>query len=249
MKLFEQGKLRINDPVTESYLPEFQGGVSDITIRLLMTHFSGMPPDLELIPRWTGYQTGIDRALVTKPIAPPGAKFIYSDINFILLGEIVHRLLWANASGVRAATDLAPLGMNDTPLSARNRLLLRIAPTEIDKDTGVPLRGLVHDPTSRYMGGVAGHAGVFTTGDDLGKYAAMMLGLGDLNGVRIFQPMTVQASPNPPVPPISPFCARSVGTWTRRFQVIAANCTRSVRSVIPATLARRFGWTRRQTLS
>src|SRR5438445_7136336 len=91
MRLFEQGKLRIDDPVTQ-YLPEFQGGKSPITVRLLMTHFSGMPPDVELVPRWSGYQTGIERALNTKPVAPPGVRFIYSDINFILMGEIVHRL-------------------------------------------------------------------------------------------------------------------------------------------------------------
>src|SRR6185437_11061188 len=91
MKLFEQGKLRLDDPVTK-YLPEFQGGKSPITIRLLMTHFSGMPPDLILEPRWSGYQTGIEKALTTQPVAPPGARFIYSDINFILMGEIVRRL-------------------------------------------------------------------------------------------------------------------------------------------------------------
>src|SRR5579875_2890332 len=91
MKLFEAGKLRLDDPVTK-YLPEFEGGKSAITIRLLMTHFSGMPPDLILKPRWSGYETGIEKALTTKPIAPPGARFLYSDINFILLGEIVRRL-------------------------------------------------------------------------------------------------------------------------------------------------------------
>src|ERR1700761_4840930 len=85
MKLFEQGKIRLDDPVTK-YLPEFQGGKSDITIRLLMTHFSGLPPDLILKPRWSGYETGIEKALTMKPIAPPGARFIYSDINFILMG-------------------------------------------------------------------------------------------------------------------------------------------------------------------
>src|ERR1700744_5876027 len=90
MKLFEQGKIRLDDPVTK-YLPEFQGGKSDITVRLLMTHFSGLPPDVELVPRWSGYETGVNRALTTKPIAPPGARFIYSDINFILLGEMVRR--------------------------------------------------------------------------------------------------------------------------------------------------------------
>src|SRR6202051_3213787 len=91
MKLFEQGKLRINDPVT-AYLPEFQGGHSDITVRDLMTHFSGMPPDLALEPAWNGYETGIQRALVEKPMSPPATRFVYSDVNFELLGEIVHRL-------------------------------------------------------------------------------------------------------------------------------------------------------------
>ena len=88
MKLFEEGKIRIDDPVTK-YLPEFQGGKSDITIRLLMTHFSGLPPDLLLVPRWSGYETGIQKALTVTPIALPGARFIYSDINFNLMAEIV----------------------------------------------------------------------------------------------------------------------------------------------------------------
>src|SRR5258706_12055312 len=91
MKLFEQGKLRINDPVT-AYLPEFQGGYSDITVRDLMTHFSGMPPDLALEPVWSGYETGIQRALVEKPMSPPATRFVYSDVNFGLLREIVHPL-------------------------------------------------------------------------------------------------------------------------------------------------------------
>src|SRR3954471_2802702 len=91
MKLFEQGKIRLADPVT-TYLPEFQGGKSDITIRDLMTHFSGLRPDLDLEPVWAGYETGIKKALIDKPADPPGAKFVYSDINFELLGEIVRRL-------------------------------------------------------------------------------------------------------------------------------------------------------------
>ena len=91
MRLFEQGQIRLNDPVTK-YLPEFQGGHSDITIRNLMTHFSGLRPDLDLKPAWSGYETGIQRALTDKPTGPPGVRFVYSDIDFILLGEIVHRL-------------------------------------------------------------------------------------------------------------------------------------------------------------
>src|SRR5262249_39650040 len=91
MRLFESGKLRLNDRVTE-YLPEFEGGKSSITIRNLMTHFSGLRPDLDLKPAWSGYQTGIQMALNEKSEAAPGSCFVYSDINFILLGEIVRRL-------------------------------------------------------------------------------------------------------------------------------------------------------------
>ena len=91
MRLFELGQIRLNDPVTK-YLPEFQGGHSDITIRDLMTHFSGLRPDVDLKPAWSGYQTGIQRALTDKPTGPPGVRFVYSDIDFILLGEMVHRL-------------------------------------------------------------------------------------------------------------------------------------------------------------
>ena len=208
MKLFEAGKIRIDDPVTK-YLPEFQDGKSDITIRLLMTHFSGMPPDLQLVPRWSGYETGIERALHTKPITPPGARFIYSDINYILMGEIVRRLSGETLAEFARRQIFLPLSMNDTGFLPRAELRERIAPTEIDEDTGQPFRGVVHDPTSRYMGGVAGHAGVFTTGDDLAKYAEMILALGiGTNGVRIFQPMTVQKFTEPATHPISLFCGR-----------------------------------------
>ncbi len=86
MRLFEQGQIRLNDPVTK-YLPEFQGGHSDITIRNLMTHFSGLRPDLDLKPAWSGYDTGVQRALIDKPAGPPGVRFVYSDINFYPAGR------------------------------------------------------------------------------------------------------------------------------------------------------------------
>lgn len=204
MKLFEQGKIRLDDPVTK-YLPEFQGGKSDITVRLLMTHFSGMPPDLILKPRWSGYETGIQKALTTIPVAPPGARFIYSDINFILLGEIVRRVSGEKLPEFAHEQIFAPLGMADTQFQPPFSLRARIAPTQIDADAdGQPLRGLVHDPTSRYMGGVAGHAGVYTTGDDLAKYAEMLLGLGQVNGVRILQPATVKKFTEPASPADQP---------------------------------------------
>jgi uncharacterized protein YbbC (DUF1343 family)/CubicO group peptidase (beta-lactamase class C family) len=203
MKLFEQGKLRLDDPVTK-YLPEFQGGQSAITIRLLMTHFSGMPPDLELVPPWKGYQTGIDRALVTKPVAAPGARFIYSDINFILMGEVVRRLSGESLPAFAHQQIFAPLGMKNTGFQPDASERARIAPTELDAETGEILRGVVHDPTARYMGGIAGHAGLFTTADDLARYAEMMLGMGERDGVRIFSPATVKKFTEPASPADQP---------------------------------------------
>ncbi|MEO8099524.1 MAG: exo-beta-N-acetylmuramidase NamZ domain-containing protein [Acidobacteriota bacterium] len=203
MKLVEQGKVRLGDPVT-AYLPEFQGGASEITVRDLMTHFSGLRPDLDLEPVWSGYETGIHKALIDKPADPPGAKFVYSDINFELLGEIVHRVSGKTLDVFVREQIYQPLGMRDTMYLPPATLLSRIAPTEIDATTGKPLHGVVHDPTARYMGGVAGHAGVFTTADDLAVYAQMMLGLGERGGVRIFAPLTVQRFTSPATPPGQP---------------------------------------------
>ena len=203
MKLFERGKIRLDDPVTK-YLPEFQGGKSDITVRLLMTHFSGLRPDLDLVPRWSGYQTGIQRALFDKPVLPPGARFMYSDLNFILMGEIVRRLSGMTLAEFARQQIFAPLGMKDTGFLPSPSLRPRIAPTEIDEDTGRPFRGVVHDPTSRYMGGIAGHAGLFTTADDLVKYVEMLLGMGQRGRVRVFDPATVTKFTEPASPADQP---------------------------------------------
>src|SRR5580658_7173846 len=162
MKLFEEGKFRLNDRVTQ-YFPEFQEGKSDLTLRNLFTHFSGMPPDLPLNPPWAGYQTGIHMAMIEKPNAPPGARFVYSDINFILLGELVHRLSGQPLNDYSRENIFQPLGMKTTTFLPPASWIPRIAPTERLAATGVPLRGVVHDPTARNMGGVAGHAGLFST--------------------------------------------------------------------------------------
>ena len=203
MKLFEQGKLRLNERVT-NYLPEFQGGKSAITIRNLMTHFSGLRPDLDLEPAWSGYETGIHRALEDPPAGPPGAHFVYSDINFILLGEIVHRLSGEMLPDYAGRTVFAPLGMRDTMFLPPASLRARIAPTEMLDKEHLLLRGVVHDPTARYMGGVAGHAGLFSTADDLARFCQMMLDHGTANGVRIFSPLTVEKFTTPQSPPDQP---------------------------------------------
>jgi uncharacterized protein YbbC (DUF1343 family) len=194
MKLVEQGKIRIDDPVT-NYLPGFQGGDSKITIRDLMTHFSGLRPDLDLEPEWSGYETGIRKALVDKPANPPETKFVYSDINFLLMGEIVHRLSGLPENEYVKKILFDPLGMKETGYLPAASLKPRIAPTEMLKD-GTVLRGVVDDPTTRFMGGVAGQAGVFSTADDLGKFCQMILD----GGKGLFSTSTIQKFTEPDSP-------------------------------------------------
>ncbi|MDQ6679028.1 MAG: DUF1343 domain-containing protein [Acidobacteriota bacterium] len=199
MHLFEQGKIRIADKVT-AYLPEFQNGVSEITIRDLMIHFSGLRPDLDLEPEWSGYNIGIQRALQDVPAGPPEVKFVYSDINFVLLGEIVRRLGGEPLPEFAHENVFGPLGMTHTGFQPAAESRRRIAPTERLK-TGDILRGTVHDPTARYMGGVAGHAGLFSTAEDLALFCQMMLNLGlGENGAKIFSPATVVKFTSPQTP-------------------------------------------------
>src|SRR5574340_2887 len=203
MKLFEQGRFRLNDRLTV-YLPAFEHGNSPITIRNLMTHFSGLRPDLDLDPAWSGYQTGIRLAETDKPTGIPGLRFVYSDINFILLGELVHRLSGQLVSDYSRQNIFLPLGMKETLFQPPASLARRIAPTERATRNGAPLRGVVHDETTRFMGGVAGHAGMFSTVDDLARFCQMMLNGGELNGVRLFSPLTVAKFTTPQTPPDQP---------------------------------------------
>ena len=204
MKLFEEGRFRLNDKITD-YIPEFQGGKSDITLRQLFTHFSGLQPDVPLTTPWTGYDTGIKLACTFKPGGPPATRYVYSDINFILLGELVHRLSGKMLSEYARENIFLPLGMKESMFQPPASLLPRIAPTERwPVKTGPPLRGVVHDPTARNMGGVAGHAGLFSTADDLSRFAQMMLNGGELDGVRLFGPLTVAKFIEPQTPPDQP---------------------------------------------
>lgn len=201
MQLWEKGKIRLGDRVTE-YLPKYQGGSSNITVRDLMTHYSGLRPDVDLEPRWSGELTGIDLALNDKPSTTPGRRFVYSDINFILLAEIVRAVSGQRIDEYAEEHIFQPLGMKDTgflpPISRRDR----IAPTEVVD--GAPLLGVVHDPTTRYMGGVAGHAGLFTTASDLARFAEMILNGGTWNGIRILSEGSVAKMTSPASPASRP---------------------------------------------
>ncbi len=202
LQLVEQGKVRLGDRVT-AYLPEFAGGQPAILVRDLLTHFSGLRPDLDLEPAWSGYETGIQKAFHETPVASPGERFIYSDINFILLAEIVRRASGEGLDNYARTKIFEPLGMAETQFLPPAGFRPRIAPTEKLPD-GTLLRGVVHYPTTRFMGGVAGHAGVFSTADDLSRFAEMMLGLGQLRSARVLSPSGVLAMTTSQSPPGQP---------------------------------------------
>jgi len=194
MVLYEEGKVDLSAKVTD-YLPEFQNGSSDITIRDLMTHYSGLQPDLVLAPEWSGYDTGIQKALSDPPAGPHQTKFVYSDINFELMGEIVRRVSGQPLDEFARDHVFLALGMTETTFRPPAAWIPRIAPTE-ELAPGQLLRGTVHDPTARYMGGVAGHAGLFSTAADLSRFCQMMLDRGG----KLFQPETIALFTSPQTP-------------------------------------------------
>jgi CubicO group peptidase (beta-lactamase class C family) len=199
MLLVQRGEVKLNAPV-RTYIPEFTGGDRDlVTVRELLTHTSGLPPDLETKSDWHGWVVAIAKACAIKLESPPGTAFRYSDINFILLGEIVQRVSHMPFQVFVQREIFQPLKMTGTGFLPPESELPCIAPTEVVD--GRPWRGVVHDPTARHMGGVAGHAGLFTTAADLARYARMLLNLGELDGVRIFQPETVRLMTSVQTPP------------------------------------------------
>lgn len=195
MQLVEHGQLRVNDPVAK-YIPEFaQNGKDDITIRQLLTHFSGLREDLDLTQPWHGEQSALRMACAETPVYPPGSRFLYSDINFEVLGAVVERVTGISLDQYTERNIFMPLGMMQTrflPPAAWSR---SIAPTEYDEQNKM-LRGVVHDPTARRMGGVAGHAGLFSTADDLSKFAQALL-----NGSPVLSPLMIEKMTTPQQPP------------------------------------------------
>lgn len=176
MQLYQQGRFRLNDPVAK-YLPAFgANGKENITIRQVMTHYSGLPEDLDLKPPWSGKQTGYDMAFAITPATPPGIRFSYSDINFLVMGALVEKLSGMPLNEYVQKYVFGPTGMTHTrfvpPASWRDH----IAPTQYDENHHM-LLGVVNDPTSRRMGGVVGHAGLFSTAGDVSIFAQNLLDL------------------------------------------------------------------------
>jgi uncharacterized protein YbbC (DUF1343 family)/CubicO group peptidase (beta-lactamase class C family) len=206
MLLVEDGKLGLDDPVTK-YIPGFgRYGKQRISIRHLLTHTSGLRPDLDLAVEFQGRDVAIQKAIEEVPLAPAGERFIYSDLNFVLLGDIIARSTGQPLERVAASRVFGPLAMRDTGYLPSTALVPRIAPTESCTPLGWPcrpgpgatmLRGVVHDPTARRMDGVAGHAGVFSTAADLARFCRMLVNGGSLDGTRFLSPLAVALMTRP----------------------------------------------------
>src|SRR6266576_6708153 len=191
MILYDEKKIGLDDPVV-NYIPTFGGGDKDrVTIRKLLTHTSGLPAGRDI---WRIAQTPLEaRALVlSTPLeGRPGAQYIYSDLGADVLGLLVEVVSSEPLDKFLDRRVFEPLGMNETMYRPADSLRNRIAPTEVTPPRGYPLQGEVHDENAYALGGVAGHAGLFSTAADLAVFAQMMLNGGEYNGTRIVADSTV----------------------------------------------------------
>ncbi|WP_298177402.1 serine hydrolase [Saccharomonospora sp.] len=192
MQLVERGEVDLDRPVAV-YLPEFGvNGKQDITVRQLLTHTSGLEPGLFLWRDWPDEQSRINAVLEVAPQDEPGTTYTYSDLNLITLGVLVERVTGDELDEVIAERITEPLGMKDTEFNPPAEKLDRIAATEFQEQPPRGLvRGEVHDENAWSLGGVAGHAGLFSTARDLGVLAQALLNGGAYDGERILRPSTV----------------------------------------------------------
>ena len=196
MRLEQLGQIKLNDPVAK-YIPDFgQSGKEDVTIRMLLTHYSGLPADLDLKQPWNGLEEGYNRANATKLVNPPGSTFVYSDVGFVVLGELVQKVSGMTLDQYAQQYVFGPLGMTSTHFNPPMSAASHTAPTQRDEHTGQMVRGTVHDPTAKQMGGVAGDAGLFSTADDVAKFAQAILD----GGAPILSPLIVEKMTTPQQP-------------------------------------------------
>ena len=192
MVLFDEGRIQLDAPVNK-YIPAFTGGYKDsVTVRQLLEHRSGLPAGRDL---WRIARTPAEarQAVIDTPLeCKPGQCFIYSDLGADMLGFVVEAVAGESLDRFLAEKVFEPLGMTETFYRPADSLKARIAPTEVSPPRGYPLQGEVHDENAYALGGVAGHAGLFSTAADLSVFAQMMLNGGEYNGVRIIADSTVQ---------------------------------------------------------
>lgn len=211
MLLVEQGKVVLDSPVAR-YVPEFNGpGTASITVRHLLTHTSGLRATLPAIREAHDSAEAMRMVLTTAPIAPPGSRMVYSDLNAILLGEIVRRVSGVSLDAFVTRAVYAPLGLDqDMLFRPPKRLERRIAPTNLWH--GHPIAGVVNDPSAWKLGGVSGNAGVFATARGVARFAQFMLNEGALPGrPRIIKKETVEQFTQIAVPARHGVSARTLG--------------------------------------
>lgn len=235
MQLAERGLVALDAPASR-YWPAFGAhGKGQVTVRQLLTHTSGLPAGVSSTRALRGRRSVLADIVAMALQAEPGKRVIYSDINYVVLGEIVER-----ASGMRldawcVAHVFAPLGMTDTEFRPGTRLTPRIAPTTYR--AGHRRRGDVHDPISAAMGGVAGNAGLFSTADDLARFARMLLRGGEGRSGRVLGHDSMTALTMPATPSDAD-AARSAG-WALRAP-LAAN---RFRLWLPVGMLEHLGYT------
>ena len=192
MILFDEKKIDLDANIV-SYLPTFGGGSRDqVTIRQLLTHTSGLPAGRDI---WRIARSPLEaRAAIvaTELDNLPGTRYVYSDLGADLLGLLVEVVAGEPLDKFLQNRVFGPLGMTDTYYRPADSVRDRVAPTEVTPPRGYPLRGEVHDENAYAMGGVAGHAGLFSTASDLSVFAQMMLNGGEYNGVQIVSKPTVE---------------------------------------------------------
>lgn len=191
MALYDDGKIQLDAPVTR-YLPQFTGGLNDmVTVSDLLTHRSGLPAARDLWRVSSTPEQARAMVLSTRVRDIPGRKYLYSDLGADMLGFIAEAVSQQPLDVFLHNRVYGPLRMHNTFFRPADSLRYRVAPTELISPRGYPIHGQVHDENAYALGGVAGHAGLFSTASDLAVFAQMMLNGGAYDGVRIFADTTV----------------------------------------------------------
>ncbi len=219
MILVEQGKVRLADPVWK-YIPEFnQAGKANVTVEQLLIHRAGFVPDNSIHDYEHGAEEAMRRIYELQPDYEPGTKFVYSDVGYIVAAEIIRRVTGKNVAQFARENIFKLLGLKQTAFGLADTdhaikkesdiesVIRQYAPTEKRADRAGNqndfMRGEVHDPRSYLLGGVAGHAGLFSTADDLAVFCQMILNGGTYNGARILSPYGVERMTMPRGTPLN----------------------------------------------
>ncbi|MDD8018026.1 MAG: serine hydrolase [Bacteroidota bacterium] len=195
MRLVDEKKISLNNPIVK-YIPQFgQNGKEKITVYNLMVHNSGLPAWKKFYEVCDSPQSLLDSLFASSLVYKTGDSTIYSDLGFITLGKLIEKVTNTSLDKYVDSVFFAPLGMKNTMYNPPKELLRKVVPTEVDsfwKKTYLPVQGRVHDENAATLGGVSGHAGLFSTAHDLAIFLQMELNGGVYGGKRYFQEETIK---------------------------------------------------------